>query len=178
VREENLTQGRLLVSTDLVVALELMRSVPEQRELGGRVAELLPLAVAGTSDQIRAFGAWRDEALAGFALFGMIAGAQGAVAIHAVIVAAEVRRQHIGAALMHWIGDYVIDRGARLVVSEVPTSAALAVYRRFLARCGFEEEGRIDDYIADGVALAILRRDISRARPLIVTPRRVSLPGA
>jgi hypothetical protein len=46
--------------------------------------------------------------------------------------------------------------GERLVVCEIPRDTAFDVAAVALVASGFREEGRIEDFIRDGVALRIL----------------------
>ena len=47
---------------------------------------------------------------------------------------------------------------ARLIVAEVPDDPPFATMRAILVANGYREEGRIADFVADGIALSILTR--------------------
>ena len=93
-----------------------------------------------------------SEAPTGLVLFGTVLGARLVTKIHAV-VAADPRVQ---VALLDAVRDTVLRSGERLVVCELPHDAPFDVTGVALLASGFREEGRIDDFVRDGVALRLL----------------------
>jgi hypothetical protein len=88
----------------------------------------------------------------GLALFGTVLGARLVTKIHAV-VAADRRVQ---LALLDAVRETCGRSGERLVVCELPDDAPFDVTRVALLASGFREEGRIDDFVREGVALRLL----------------------
>lgn len=88
----------------------------------------------------------------GLVLFGTVLGARLVTKIHAV-VAADPRVQ---LALVDAVREACVRSGERLVVCELPYDAPFDVTRVALLASGFREEGLIDDFVRDGVALRLL----------------------
>ena len=88
----------------------------------------------------------------GLVLFGTVLGARLVTKIHAV-VAADPRVQ---LALLDAVRETCVRSGERLVVCELPKDAPFDVTGIALVASGFREEGRIDDFVRDGVALRLL----------------------
>jgi hypothetical protein len=80
----------------------------------------------------------------------------GALVYEAITGAADVIKLHL------IFGD-VFDRlpHARLVVAEMPDDSPFAEMTTALLGNGFREEGRIEDFVAVGVALRILTKRLS-----------------
>jgi len=88
----------------------------------------------------------------GLVLFGTVLGARLVTKIHAV-VAADPRVQ---LALVEAVRETCVRSGERLVVCELPHDVPFEVTGVALVASGFREEGRIDDFVRDGVALRLL----------------------
>jgi hypothetical protein len=88
----------------------------------------------------------------GLVLFGTVLGARLVSKVHAV-VAADPRVQ---LALLEVVRDTCVRSGERLVVCELPHDAPFDVTGVALLASGFREEGRIHDFVRDGVALRLL----------------------
>lgn len=88
----------------------------------------------------------------GLVLFGTVLGARLVTKIHAV-VAADPRVQ---LALVDAVRETCVRSGERLVVCELPHDAPFDVTGVALLASDFREEGRIDDFVRDGVALRLL----------------------
>lgn len=102
-----------------------------------------------------------EDTLVAVALFGMVAGSVGTAALYGMFVGEDLRRRGIGAALLRGIVTILAAEHTRLLVAEVPDDpATLTVYRGFLRRQGFIEESRIPDFVRDGMALTLWRREI------------------
>lgn len=151
-----------LAPADLAAAVTLVRAAVGGTRYEEGVVEALTAAVRTPGAEARATGARRGASLAGVMVHGEFAGAAGAGRLHVVAVDPPWRADGIGLALVaHAVRD-LRARGARFLLAEVADDQpALGDYRAFLARCGFREESRVDDLVADGVALAFLRRDLA-----------------
>ncbi|HEX6535985.1 MAG TPA: GNAT family N-acetyltransferase [Gemmatimonadaceae bacterium] len=156
---------RSLGSSDLDAAVALVREAAGGTRYEQGAVEALTAAVLTPGVEARATGAFRDGSLAGVLVHGEFAGAIGAGRLHVVTVAAPWRAGGIGHALVGHAARELRARGARFVLAEVADDApALGAYRAFLARCGFREESRVADLVADGVALTFLRQDLAAER--------------
>jgi hypothetical protein len=98
----------------------------------------------------------------GLVLFGTVLGARLASKVHAV-VASDPRIQ---VALLEAVRDTCVRSGERLVVCELPHDVPFEVTIVALLASGYREEGRIEDFVRDGVALQLLvwRPDVPAAR--------------
>ena len=130
---------------------------PEYHELPLHHLRLALSAEPG--DESRGSAAIDGEQLAGFVLYGLVAGAIGTGRIHLVAVDERHRRGGIGRRLVAATLDALFAIGARFVVAELPDDPALAAGRLLLTSEGFREEARVDDFVRDGVALLIVRTD-------------------
>ena len=117
-------------------------------------------ALPGGTDEYRAIAAWNGDALMGLIVFGETAGALGAGRIHLIVVEAGARERGVAARLIEAACDELAARGSRFAMMELPAEAPFAPVRRLAKRAGFREEGRIDDYLREGVPLLLLRRDL------------------
>jgi len=88
----------------------------------------------------------------GLTVFGTVLGARLVTKVHAV-VAPDPRVQ---LALLDAVRETCERSGERLVVCELPDDAPFDITRVALLASGFREEGRIDDFVRDGVALRLL----------------------
>lgn len=120
-------------------------------------------AVTSDSDEYRAVGAHDGSSLIGFVVFGEIAGAIGAGRIYVVGVETAARRHGIATALVEAACIELQSRGSRFAVIELPEEPSLASGLALAHRIGFRGEGRVSDYVRDGVGLLLLRRDLARA---------------
>jgi hypothetical protein len=91
-------------------------------------------------------------AVNGLVLFGTVLGARLATKVHAV-VAPDPRVQ---LALLDAVRETCVSSRERLVVCELPRDTPFDVAAVALAASGYHEEGRIDDFVRDGVALRLL----------------------
>ena len=87
----------------------------------------------------------------GLVLFGTVLGARLVTKVHAV-VSADPRIQ---LALLEAVRETCARSGERLVVCELPHDVPFDVTGVTLVASGFREEGRIDDFVRDGVALRL-----------------------
>jgi ribosomal protein S18 acetylase RimI-like enzyme len=117
-------------------------------------------ALATASDEYAAIVARDGDALVGVAVFGETAGARGAGRLYLVAVATGARRRGIATALTEAACVHLRSRGARFVVIELPEEPELHPAHAIARRAGFREEGRVEDYVRDGVGLTVLRREL------------------
>jgi len=92
------------------------------------------------------------ESPIGLVLFGTVLGARRASKVHAV-VAPDPRVQ---LALLDAVRETSVRSGERLVVCELPHDVPFDVTAVALVASGYREEGRIEDFVRDGVALRLL----------------------
>ena len=123
---------------------------------------LAPLdsALRSEGGEYRALIARDNTAVIGLIVFGEIAGAVGAGRIYFVAVHGGVRRRGIGSALIEAACTQLRSAGARFVAIEMPEEPRLDAARAVALRMGFLPEGRVSDYVREGVSLVLLRRDL------------------
>jgi ribosomal protein S18 acetylase RimI-like enzyme len=101
-----------------------------------------------------------DDQIVGVAVYGEVAGAEGAAKMHGMAVAPDARRHGIARELIEVFVRDLASRRARFVLVEFPDAEEMAVGRTLLEHCGFREESRIPDYFRDGIALCFLRLEL------------------
>ena len=141
------------------------------RRLGGtryeaRALEQLDLALSFEDPEFMALVAAAPPSgkLAGLVIFGAIAGAQRVTKLHALF-----GDEGTCAALATAVRTVASESGERVVVAEVPDDSAFRHAMAALRGCGFDEEGHVDDFVADGLGLRIL---VWRASWAGATPQR------
>jgi hypothetical protein len=87
----------------------------------------------------------------GLVLFGTVLGARLVTKVHAV-VAPDPRVQLV---LLDAVRETCVQSGERLIVCELPHDAPFDVAGVALLASGYRVEGRIDDFVRDGVALRL-----------------------
>ena len=90
--------------------------------------------------------------LGGRVRFGAVAGAQRVTKLHALLGDDE----GTCAALADAVRMVASESGERLVVAELPDDAAFRDAIAALRATDFHDEGRVDDFVADGVGLRFL----------------------
>ena len=130
-------------------------------------------ALQRRTDEYQIIVACDGDTLAGLVVFGEIAGTLRTGRIHLIAVEGNARRRGIALALIDAACDRLRGRGGRLVVIELPMDPRLATAHRLAQRAGFHEEGRMDDYVREGVALVLLRRDLRTPPTLDILPAPV-----
>jgi ribosomal protein S18 acetylase RimI-like enzyme len=132
-------------------ARELVGTVERPRELLERAA------VARGSRETQAVAAYDDMgAMSGIALFGEVAGTLGAGVLLWTVVRPDVRRTGVARALVDRAVTELHAGGARVIVAEVPGSAAFDEALHLLAVCGFRRESEVPDFYGNGVPLVLL----------------------
>lgn len=122
-----------------------------------RALEVLELAERGNDPEHRALVIARDGTVAGIALFGAIAGADGGARLHTAALAPGVDSDDVGERLLRAVEGAARDAGARYLLAEVPDDPAIGTVLTLLRDHGFEEEARVPDFYRDGVALSFLK---------------------
>ncbi|MDQ6829746.1 MAG: GNAT family N-acetyltransferase [Gemmatimonadota bacterium] len=133
----------------------------EPSPYAARVHELFDAAASGTSAEQRALVSLDGDAVVGIAIYGHVAGANGAAQLYLIAVAPEHEHQGVGSALLTAVRERLTRDGARVVLAELPDESDVRPLIAVLKRSGFHEEARIADYFRDGVALCFLRLDLS-----------------
>jgi hypothetical protein len=96
------------------------------------------------------------ERVVGINVFGTVAGAHAVVKLHGVITSdAAAARALVDA--VHQASEH---SGERMIVCELPDDAPFAVAVAALEANGFTEEGRVPDFVRDGVALRLFVRPL------------------
>jgi len=90
--------------------------------------------------------------LAGLVMFGAVAGATRVTKLHHLLGGDE----RICAALASAVRSIASESGERMVVAELPDDPVFRSAMTGLRECGFAEEGRVEDFVADGVGLRFL----------------------
>ena len=93
-----------------------------------------------------------SEQLVGLALFGAVAGAQRVTKLHALLGDDEGTCAALAAA----VRALAADADERMVIAEVPEDVVFQDAIAALRESGFAEEGRVDDFVADGLGLRLL----------------------
>jgi hypothetical protein len=93
-----------------------------------------------------------DREALGLVLFGTIVGARLAAKVH-VVASLDPR---VMLALLGAVRETCVRSGERLVVCEIPRDTPFDVCAVALVASGFREEGRIEDFVRDGVALRVM----------------------
>jgi hypothetical protein len=119
-----------------------------------RVTEVLDSALRFEDPEflclLAAFG--EDDPPIGLVLFGTVLGARLVTKVHAV-VALDPRVQ---LALLDAVRETCARSGERLVVCELPDDVPFDLTAVALLASGYREEGRVADFVRDGVALRLL----------------------
>lgn len=117
-----------------------------------RTLEQLDASLQFEDPEFLAVLAERDGDATALALFGTVAGAGQCSKLHALVGGDGDALD----ALATGVAVLCADAGERLIVAELPDDAIFAAAYSALRAAGFMEEGRIDDYVADGVGLRLL----------------------
>lgn len=150
---------RPLTARDAPAARALAAAALVDAPSGDHFRGSLDRMLTSTTSEYRALIASEETALAGLIVFGETAGARGAGRIYLIAVDAHARRRGIATTLVDAACRDLTERGARFVIIELPDDHRLAGARLAAEHAGFREEGRVADYVSDGVSLLLLRRD-------------------
>lgn len=120
----------------------------------GRLLEQLGDVLRFEDPEYLALVAQVNGSAVGLVMFGTVAGALGVVKLHAVM-GRDARA--LDALVAEVVG--VCERSnERLIIAELPDDARFADAVASLRARGFAEEGRVPDYVCDGVAMQLLVR--------------------
>jgi GNAT superfamily N-acetyltransferase len=122
-----------------------------------RILELLELAERGNNPEYRALVIARDGTVAALALFGAVAGTNGAAKLYAALLAPGVAHD-VGARLMDAVAETARSVGARFLLAELPDDPVIGGELALLRASGFHEEARVPDFYRDGVGLVFWRK--------------------
>lgn len=122
--------------------------------------EVLAAAERGHDPEYRALVVARDGTVAALALFGAVAGTEGAAKLHVALLSPGVSATDVGARLLDAVAATMRGEGARFLLAELPDDPAVGRVVELLRGCGFREEGRAPDFYRDGVALVFWRREL------------------
>jgi|SRR5579862_202756 len=101
-----------------------------------------------------------DGRVVGVAVYGEVAGTEGAAKMHGMAVAPESQRHGIARSLIAAFSEDLRQRGARFVLVEFPDAPELSGGRSLLEQAKFVEESRLKNYFRDGIAMVFLRREL------------------
>lgn len=147
---------RALMPADERAARALLGSHFSGTRYRERMVELLESALRFDDPEYLAVLAFSesDGELVGLTMFGTVAGARAVVKIHAVVA----REHAVAFALLEAVRDASERSGERMIVCEVPDDAPFSIVADSLTTAGYSEEGRVPDFIRDGIALRLLVR--------------------
>lgn len=117
-----------------------------------RTMEQLDTALRFEDPEYLAVLAERDGVPVALAMFGTVAGARQCSRLHLLAGADGEALDALAAGVVQ----VCADAGERLLVAEIPEDAIFAAADSALRAAGLREEGRVADYVADGVGLRIL----------------------
>lgn len=119
-----------------------------------RALEQLDVALTFEDPEYMALLAADPESgqLVGLVIFGAVAGAQRVTKLHALLCDDE----DTCAALADTVRTVASESGERMVVAELPDDRVFNDAIAGLRDGAFREEGRVDDFVADGVGLRFL----------------------
>ena len=136
----------------------LARAFVEQHHGGtryeGRLLEILDSALRFDDPEYMALLALDAISgdVRGLALFGTVAGARQVVKLHAVMG----RELVILRTLLDGLSRITESSGERMIVCELPDEPAFVLVAEALGESEYLEEGRVPDFVSDGVALRLM----------------------
>lgn len=97
-----------------------------------------------------------DARIVGMALFGTVAGAHAVVKLHGLLAKEPASARALTEAVIRASQQ----SGERMIVCELPDDPEFAMAASALASLGFVEQGRVPDFVREGVALRLLVRPL------------------
>ncbi|MEO6525646.1 MAG: hypothetical protein ABIP93_03395 [Gemmatimonadaceae bacterium] len=145
---------RPLMPEDASAARALLADCYRGTPYLSRMEEVLSSALEFEDPEFLCLLADRGDAHAphGLVLFGTVAGARLVVKVHAV----ASLDSRIVLALLDAVREACVRSGERMIVCEIPRDIAFDVASVALVASGYREEGRIEDFVRDGVALRLM----------------------
>lgn len=152
---------RPLMPDDAAAARAFVSAQFTNERYRARALEVLASALEFEDPEYMALLALDDaEHIVGVALFGTVAGARSVVKLHGVIAPERA----VAEALVDAVRRASEHSGERMIVTEVPDDAPFATTAAALEAGGFVEEGRVPDFVRDGVALRLMVRPLFDAQ--------------
>ena len=153
---------RPLMPDDAAAARAFISAQFDNERYRARALEVLASALEFEDPEYMALLALdeSDQHIVGVALFGTVAGARSVVKLHGVIAPERAAAD----ALVDAVRRASEHSGERMIVTEVPDDAAFATTAAALEAGGFVEEGRVPDFVRDGVALRLMVRPLFDAQ--------------
>lgn len=144
---------RALMPDDAGAARALVDARLGGTRYAARAAEMLDAALGFDDPEYMALLAFPgdDPRPSGLALFGTVAGARAVVKVHALLAS----EPETAVALLDAVRGACARSGERMIVCELADDAPAAVAAEALAATGYVEEGRVTDFVADGIALRL-----------------------
>jgi hypothetical protein len=149
---------RPLMPDDAAAAREFVSAQFTNQRYRARALEVLESALQFDDPEYMALLALddADQRIVGIASFGTVAGAHAVVKLHAVLAKDLAPAQSLTEAVIRASQH----SGERMIVCELPDDPELAVTAAALTACGFVEQGRVPDFVRDGVALRFFVRPL------------------
>jgi hypothetical protein len=151
---------RALMPDDAGAARALLSGQLAGTRYHDRLVEQLDAALEFEDPEYLALLAFDDDEsrLLGLVLFGTVAGARAVVKVHGVVAL----EPEAAVALLDAVRQASERSGERMIVCELPDDIPFAAAAAALEASGYAEEGRVPDFVRDGVALRLL---VWRAEP-------------
>lgn len=148
------TRVRALQAEDAGSARALVAERFGGTRYGARLLEQLDITIGAADEEYRGLAATSadDDAVRGVVMFGPVAGARGAVKLHALVGANVAALKSLVQSVLGWCAQ----ERARLAVCECADDACFANGSAALGECGFVAEGFIPDLYSDGIGLFVL----------------------
>jgi hypothetical protein len=145
---------RALMPDDAAIARALVEQHHGGTSYASRLLEILDSALRFDDPEHMALLALDPASgeLRGLALFGTVAGASRVVKLHTVLGEELV----ILLALVDAVRHVAESSGERMIVCELPDDPAFVLVAEALGESEYLEEGRVPDFVRDGVALRLM----------------------
>jgi hypothetical protein len=143
---------RPLMPEDESAARALLMTTFAGTRYAARLAEQLDAAMRFEDPEYLAVLAEADGAMMALALFGTVAGARSCTKLHVLAGTALPALADLATGVVK----VCADAAERLIVAEIPNDAPFRPMAQALGTADFAEEGRADDYVADGIALRLM----------------------
>jgi hypothetical protein len=149
---------RALMPDDAGAARALVSAQFAGTRYRARALELLQSALRFDDPEHMALLAFADGGtrLVGLVLFGTVTGARAVVKVHGI----AARERDTAIALLDAVRQASEHSGERMIVAELPDDAPFALASEAFEASGFAEEGRVPDFVRDGVALRLFVRPL------------------
>lgn len=146
--------------TPALVAIGVSTGLFQPQEADALLKDVLDQYHAGTLGERHRILVWADDAPAGWAYVSPDERADGVWELWWIGVSPERQCHGIGRALLEGVETQVALEGGRVLLIATSALPALADTRRFYARRGYDECGRIRDFYAPGDAKVIFAKTL------------------